>query len=136
MKSITAAFGATLFLICGFDVAAADCPTPKGLTSCKSCHVLEPGKASRTTGPNLIGVYDQPAMHAADFKGYSEALKAAQAKGLSWTDESLMKYLLDPKAFLNEYNGEPLKNGMMFQIKDEAKRQAAVDGLKEIAACQ
>ncbi len=75
-------------------------------------------------------------MHAADFKGYSEAMKAAQAKGLTWTDENVMAYLSDPKAFLAEFNGQPLKNAMMFQMKDEAKRKAAVEGLKTIAACQ
>jgi cytochrome c len=106
------------------------------LNACKTCHSLEPGKPSRVTGPSLLGTAGQPAMHATDFKGYSPALKAAQAKGLTWTDENLMSYIADPKAFLNGINGEKLKNGMMFQIKDEAKRKAAVEGLKEIAACQ
>ena len=88
------------------------------------------------TGPNLVGVPGQPAMHSADFKGYSPAMKAAQAKGLVWTDDNLMNYLADPKAFLSGVAGEPLKNAMMFQLKDEAKRKAAIDGLKTIAACK
>ncbi len=75
-------------------------------------------------------------MHSADFKGYSEAMKAAQAKGLTWTDENLLSYLADPKAFLASFNGQPLKNAMMFQVKDEAKRKAAIDGLKAVTACQ
>jgi cytochrome c len=114
----------------------ADCPIPPSLNQCKACHALEPGKPSRATGPNLVGVPDQAAMHSPDFKGYSEALKAAQAKGLIWSDENLLAYLADPKAFLAGFNGEPLKNSMMFQLKDEAKRKAAIDGLKAIAACQ
>ena len=40
------------------------------------------------------------------------------------------------KAFLDGIAGEPLKNAMTFQIKDETKRKAAVDGLKTIATCQ
>jgi len=116
--------------------ALADCPTPAGLAPCKACHALEPGKPSRVTGPNLVGVVGQPAMHSADFKGYSESMKAAQAKGLVWTDENLMAYIADPKGFLNGVSGQQLKNAMMFQVKDEAKRKAAIDGLKTIAACQ
>jgi len=134
---------ATLFtavLLAGLGAAAgaalADCPTPQGLAACKACHALEPGKPSRVTGPNLVGVVGQPAMHSADFKGYSEAMKAAKDKGLVWTDENLMNYLADPKAFLTGVSGQALKNAMMFQIKDDAKRKAAVDGLKTIAACQ
>lgn len=114
----------------------ADCPVPPTLNQCKTCHALEPGKPSRATGPNLHGVVGQPAMHAGDFKGYSPAMKAAQAKGVTWTDDNLFKYLGDPKAFLAEANGEPLKNAMMFQMKDEAKRKAAIEGLKTMAACQ
>lgn len=117
-------------------MALADCPPPASLAQCKACHVLEPGKPSRATGPNLVGVVGQPAMHAADFTKYSEAMKAAQAKSLTWTDENIFAYLADPKAFLNGFNGAPLKNGMAFQMKDEAKRKAAIEGLKTIAACQ
>ena len=136
MKPFAMALVSATLLVSGIGLAWADCPTPPGLSGCKACHVLEPGKASRVTGPNLVGVVGQPAMHAADFKGYSEAMKAAQAKGLTWTDENVMAYLLDPKAFLTDFNGQPLKNAMMFQMKDEAKRQAVVEGLKTIAACQ
>jgi cytochrome c len=117
-------------------VALADCPSPSSLTLCKACHVLEPGKPSRPTGPNLVGVPGQPAMHSADFKGYSDAMKAAQAKGLTWTDDNLMGYLADPKGFLVKFDGQELKNAMVLQLKDEAKRKAAIDGLKTIAACK
>lgn len=116
--------------------SSADCVVPPSLNQCKACHAVEPGKPSRATGPSLVGVPGQAAMHSADFKGYSEAMKAAQAKGLTWTDENLLSYLADPKAFLASFNGQPLKNAMMFQVKDEAKRKAAIDGLKAVTACQ
>ena len=135
-KLIAAAsnFAALAILFAG--AASADCPVPAALAPCKACHALEPGKPSRATGPSLIGVPGQPALHAADFKGWSEAMKAAQAKNLVWTDDNLMAYIADPKGFLTTFNGQPLKNAMMFQLKDEAKRKAAVEGLKAIAACQ
>jgi cytochrome c len=116
--------------------AQADCPVPASLNVCKTCHALEPGKPSRPTGPNLVGVVNQPAMHSADFTRYSVAMKAAQAKGLVWTEDNLMAYIADPKAFLASVNGEQLQNAMAFQLKDEAKRKAAVEGLEALAACQ
>lgn len=133
-KTFTAAVLALLGI--ANSAALADCPTPAGLAACKACHALEPGKPSRVTGPNLTGVVGQSAMHSADFKGYSESMKAAKDKGLVWTDENLMAYIADPKGFLNGVTGQTLKNAMAFQLKDEAKRKAAVDGLKTIAACQ
>lgn len=136
MKIARFILGAALIPMLGAGSAMAACKIPASLNACKACHSLEPGKPSRVTGPNLHGIVGQPAMHAADFKGYSAAIKAAQAKNLTWTDENLMSYIADPKAFLNGVNGEALKNGMMFQIKDEAKRKAAIEGLKEIAACE
>jgi cytochrome c len=123
-------------VILASSAASADCPTPPSLAVCKACHVLEPDKPSRPTGPNLVGVVGQPAMHSPDFKGYSEAMRAARAKGLTWTDDNLINYLADPKQFLATLAGQPLKNAMVFQLKDEAKRRAALDGLKTIAACK
>jgi cytochrome c len=136
MKTPVLVAAVSALAILGAPAAYADCPTPASLTVCKACHVLEPGKPSRPTGPNLVGVPGQKAMHSADFKGYSEAMKAAQAKGLTWTDDNLMGYLADPKAFLATFDGQELKNAMIFQLKDDAKRKAAIDGLKTIAACK
>ncbi|WP_374649817.1 cytochrome c family protein [Dongia sp.] len=128
--------GVALALLFPAVESRADCKVPPSLNQCKTCHSLEPGKPSRATGPSLHGVVGQPAMHAGDFKGYSEAIKAAQGKGLTWTDDNLFNYLADPKTFLAGINGQPLKNAMMFQLKDETKRKAAIEGLKTIAACQ
>jgi cytochrome c len=136
MKKSVLAAAASALLIYGSPAALADCPTPSSLTVCKACHALEPGKPSRATGPNLVGVPGQAAMHSPDFKGYSEAMKAAQAKGLTWTDDNLMGYIADPKGFLATFDGQELKNAMVFQLKDEAKRKAAIEGLKTIAACK
>ena len=58
-----------------------------------------------------------------------------EEKGLVWTEDDIFAYIADPKAFLTNYNGQPLKNAMAFMLKDEAKRKAAIEGLKEIAAC-
>jgi cytochrome c len=137
MTTARLAFGALILLAAAWaQPARADCPVPATLAPCKACHVLEPGKPSRATGPNLVGVIGRKAGDLADFKGYSEAMKAAHEKGLVWSEDDVVNYIADPKAFLNAYNGQPLKNAMAYMMKDEAKRKAAVEGLKEIAACQ
>jgi cytochrome c len=115
---------------------AAECPVPTSLAPCKACHVLEVGKPSRPTGPSLVGVIGRKAGELEDFKNYSAGIKAAREKGLEWTEEHIFEYLADPKAFLTAFNGEPLKNNMAFQLKNEERRKAAVEGLKEISACE
>lgn len=136
MKLFTGSLSLLTFICLTSSTAFADCPTPPGLAICESCHTLEPGRKPRATGPNLVGAAAQLAMHDANFEYYSLAMKAAQAKGLTWTDENLMAYMADPNAFLNGFNGQELRSAMSFQLKDEAKRKAAVEGLKTISACQ
>ncbi|MBX6321698.1 MAG: cytochrome c family protein [Rhodospirillaceae bacterium] len=134
MRMVPAA--AALFAAAWTSGALADCPTPAALAPCKACHVLEPGKPSRPTGPNLVGVVGRKAGELADFKGYSEAIRAAREKGLVWTEDNIFNYIADPKGFLAAFNGQPLRNAMAFQLKDEGRRKAAVEGLELIAACQ
>jgi cytochrome c2 len=104
-------------------------------SACKGCHELEPGKASRPTGPNLATVFGNKAGGVGDFTKYSEAMQAAGAK-LTWDEASLMSYVADPKTFLASVNGKEMKHGMFFALKDEAKRKDIVVFLKEIAACK
>lgn len=64
-------------------------------SKCKSCHVVEKGKAS-TVGPNLWGVVNRPKGSYEGFK-YSEGMKA---KGGNWTFEDLGAFLHSPKEFV------------------------------------
>lgn len=59
---------------------------------CKICHSLEPGK--NIVGPSLHGVIGRKAGTGDNFT-YSEAMKSS---GIVWDDETLEKYLRDPKA--------------------------------------
>lgn len=62
------------------------------ITMCGVCHsVQETGGPNQ--GPNLIGVVGREAGSHPDFDKYSEAL---QASGLTWSTQTLDKFLVNP----------------------------------------
>jgi cytochrome c len=62
------------------------------LQKCKICHALDAGGRNRV-GPDLHGIFGRKAGTAPGFT-YSEAMKAS---GIVWDDETLAKFLRDPK---------------------------------------
>lgn len=85
---ITTAVAGTLLMA---TAAFAD-DAPAAFNQCKACHKVEAGKNG--VGPSLFGVFGRKAGEAEGYK-YSEAhLKS----GLTWDEETLTKYLADPKA--------------------------------------
>ena len=82
---------------------------------CRVCHDVGP-EAKNKIGPILHGVFGRRAGTAADFK-YSDAMVEAGAKGLEWTEDTVGKYLENPKSYV-------LGNKMAFPgLKDEADRK-------------
>lgn len=65
---------------------------------CYSCHAVDPAEGS-LQGPNLHGIVGRAAGAAEGFE-YSEALKAAAARGLVWTPEAINQFVADPRAML------------------------------------
>ena len=61
---------------------------------CKICHSLEAGK--NMVGPSLHGLIGRKAGSVSGF-AYSPAMKNAN---VTWNDDTLSKYLVDPKAFI------------------------------------
>ncbi|HLN24998.1 MAG TPA: cytochrome c family protein [Patescibacteria group bacterium] len=136
-KSMVA--GMAVAVIAAGSAFAAECTLSADATDgktisnqCKTCHVFEADKPSRPTGPNLHDIFDDKAGTRKDFPKYSEAITAANAKGLVWTEDKLFAYLADPKAFFTAYNGAELKHGMFFSLKDDAKRKDVIAFLKAI----
>jgi len=98
------------------DAAAGE----KAFNKCKACHTVEQGGANRV-GPNLHGVVGRKA-GAVDAFSYSKPVKEGD---VTWTEESLDKYLTDPKGFIPG-------NKMAFPgIKNEAERQNIIAYLKQ-----
>ncbi|MDN5786850.1 cytochrome c family protein [Pseudorhodobacter sp.] len=89
---------------------------------CKACHeiVADDGTAivkGGKTGPNLYGVVGRAAGTVEGFS-YSDVMKEAGEKGLVWDEETLVKYLPDPSAFLEETSGDSAgKSKMTFKLK-------------------
>ena len=65
---------------------------------CKRCHQVG-GGAEHRIGPHLNDVFGRAAGSLADFR-YSQAMKAAGAGGLVWTEATLDAFLSDPPALV------------------------------------
>jgi cytochrome c len=89
---------------------------------CSACHKV--GDAAKNgVGPILNGVVGRKAGTVEGFN-YSDASKEAGSKGLIWSEESLLKYLENPAAFMP-------KMKMVFPgLKDEQQRKDVVAYLK------
>ena len=61
---------------------------------CAACHKLESG--ANEVGPSLHGLFMRKAGELADFR-YSPAMKRS---AVTWTPETLDKYIADPQAFI------------------------------------
>lgn len=133
LKSILAGAAAAV-LFAG--PALAECKVSSALSACKGCHVFEADKPSRPTGPNLADVYGRAAGTRSDFTKWSEAMTAAKATNLVWSEDNLKEYLEDPKGFFTKVNGSEKKHGMFFNLKDEGKRKDAIKALKELKECK
>lgn len=62
-------------------------------TQCKTCHTLERG-GSTATGPNLYGLMARKSGTGTGY-GYSEAMRRF---AVEWNDQTLARYLRDPRA--------------------------------------
>lgn len=95
----------------------------KQFNKCKACHDVGDG-AKHKVGPMLNDIIGRKPASYADF-AYSEDMKALVAKGFTWTEENLDKYIEDPKAIVP--NGKMVFPG----LKDKDDRADVIAYLKE-----
>ena len=102
---------------------AADAAAGQALFArCRICHTMQAG-APNTVGPNLHDVFGRKA-GTYDSSAYSEAMKNS---GIVWDDDTLRKYLSNPKDFVPG-------NKMAFPgIKDENQLSDLLAYLHEAA---
>ena len=91
-----AALLAWLALLAPASAMAADTAAGQAIFArCKICHSIQAG-APNTVGPNLHSVFGRKAGSLPNF-AYSAGMKES---GVVWDDETLRKYLQNPKDFI------------------------------------
>jgi cytochrome c len=83
---------------------------------CGGCHALDRDKE----GPRLGGVYGRAAASVGSFE-YSASL---QKSNLTWTDETLDKWLTDPEKLVPN-------NDMAFHVESSDERQGIISFLRQ-----
>ena len=86
---------AIFFSLAGQPAIASDVTKGKRVfNKCKSCHVAN--KEKNRVGPHLVGLFGRKSGTVEKYK-YSKAMKAA---GVVWNEQSLDKYLTNPKKYV------------------------------------
>ncbi len=132
-KLVRGKIAAIALAACAMALAPAGAPAQEGnaeegaeiFKKCRSCHEVGPD-AKNKLGPLLNGVIGRQAGTIEDFK-YSPANQEAGGKGLVWTEEKLLKYLEDPRAFM------PGTIMAFAGLKDEQDRRDLIAYLKKFS---
>jgi len=100
----------------------------KVFNKCKACHMVQgdDGEAivkGGKTGPNLYGVIGRVAGSVEGFK-YGAGLVDAKEDGFVWSEDELIAYVTDPKAWLGD-KGYTAKSKMTFKLKKDGADVAA-----------
>lgn len=104
---------------------AAATATPDGeqlFQRCVACHSTDPDERG-LQGPNLARVVGRPAAAQPGFE-YSPAMRQAAARGLTWTEDALDRFLADAEAVV------PKTEMFTPPLRDPAERRALIGYLR------
>lgn len=105
MTSATRALAVVLILLAAAAPAAGEArlgDAERGAANwdkCRGCHQVGPEAVNRI-GPQLNGIFGRPAAAVPEFF-YSDAMRRAGADGLTWTLETLDRYIENPKSLVS-----------------------------------
>jgi cytochrome c len=128
MKTLLTAAAAVL--ISGGAALAGDAANGEKIfgKACKTCHAITSPAGEEIvkggkTGPNQWGVIGRAAGTSPGFERYGDAIKAVGAAGLVWSEEEIVAYLEDPRAYLQAKTGDKAaRSNMAYKLKDPAER--------------
>jgi len=121
MTRAAAALLPTLLIALVFGGKAATADGVAVFARCRVCHTVE-ADGPNGAGPNLHGLFGRTAGSVPGFN-YSEAMKKS---GVVWNEESLTKYLHEPRAFI------PGDRMAFPGIKDDKQLAELIDYLKQV----
>jgi cytochrome c len=99
MRNLILAIAAVVAAGSGTYAAAQDASKGESVfRRCRACHTIGP-EARNKAGPALTGIVGRRAGTAPGFN-YSDAMKAAAASGLVWTEDKLTQFLRSPETFM------------------------------------
>ena len=127
MRRAAIAVMAAGILVVGGAAAWAEGDPEKGadvFKKCRACHLIGEG-AKDSVGPNLTGVIGRKAGTSPTYKLYSDNMKELGEKGTVWNDETLDRYLENPKAMVP--NGKMAFPG----LKDKDDRADVIAYIKK-----
>ena len=88
---------------------------------CAACHQVGP-EAENKVGPQLTAVVGRQVASVEGYK-YGKSIVALGETGLTWTEEELDAYLVNPKKYLRaKLDDKKAKSKMSFKLKKEAER--------------
>lgn len=97
---------------------------------CKSCHMIEADDGTTIvrggkTGPNLYGIVGRQVASVEGFR-YGDSILEVGETGLAWTEEELVAYVTDPKAWLADKTGDAgARSKMTFKLRGGQEDVAA-----------